>query len=281
MFRRKKGDQNKSTIVTRDEKEVLPRSQWREFIDAAYRGVLGRPVDDEALAFCLDRLERGWTAMELLSELAKSGESRRLRHEYSGFSAEDSHAGLSADFAQFSEALARERAVDMSRFERVWQDLPNYPAYNVIGQAQYCEQHKQRFFELTNAVAFLTRDKHCPRVLEIGVSACSNLYAQLFPEVCLELMDRPTAPDYPGFTQERCEAIQGCSAYYSLDLTEPQALAEGTMPGLADYDLILMTEVLPLLCVHPQQLLSRLIQRLAPGGLYLHHGAELPVSILP
>ncbi|MCZ6831839.1 MAG: hypothetical protein O7F73_20045 [Gammaproteobacteria bacterium] len=269
MFRRSKGDQNQSATAAAGAEKLLPPAQWRSFVGAAYRGILGRAVDEAGLEHCLARLEQGWTATELLQELTGSEECRHRLLDFATVASAGPQAGLSADFALLSDSLQHASAVEPARFERAWQGLADYSAQVVVGQAEYCEQHKQRFFELVNAVALLTRGKHNPRLLEIGVSACSNLYAQLFPEICLELADRPTADDYPGFTRGRCEAIQACQAFYPLDLTAPDALAAGRLPGMADYDLILLTEVLPVLCVNPQELFSGLLKRLAPGG-YLY-----------
>ena len=254
---------NKATV---GQTNALPRQRWRAFIAAAYQAVLGRDADKEGSEWMESRLEAGLQADELLEDLLHSGEAVRSRQASITIPAIQLDQGLAEDFAVLSQALRNHRLIGKARFEQGWQELPGYPAYNIIGQADYCQQHKRRFFELINAMAWLLTEKHQPRVLEIGASAFTNLYQQFFPSIQLDVLDRPTDEDYPGFTRARCAALNGVQAVFQEDLSRTDALIESSLPDLNNYDLILCTEVLPLLQTNPAQFLGRLMGRLAPGG---------------
>ncbi len=241
----------------------------RAFVEAVYRGVLGRNADDAGAHYSLGRLRDGMTPAQLIYEMMDS-EEYEARHFGGAPDEAEPVLGLAPDWEERSRALAAKNMLSRERFEHAWAAIAKMPAFDVIGQQEYCEQHRERFFELVNAVAYLTHEQRCPRILEIGVSAASNLYAELFPEAQLDLLDRPVPEDYVGFNAERAQGIAGCRNYYALDLNEPASLPEDLTDGGGGYDLILFTETLSQLTVNPVELLDKLLGWLSPvGQLYL------------
>lgn len=178
-----------------------------------------------------------------LERLAQAPETRALL----------GHAGLErADFDSAYQALLRDG-----------NDL-------IVGQREYLLQHKERFWELFKAASTVLSSRTAPCLLEFGMSEFSALYKRFFADLTLHLSDRPTPPDYIGFTADVAFRKLGCDAYFSLDLERPDRLrAEGALvPG--SYDLILLTEVLEHLVVNPVVLLQALLRLLKPDGrLYL------------
>jgi hypothetical protein len=105
-----------------------------------------------------------------------------------------------------------------------------------------------------------------PQVLEFGVSEFSGLYGKLFPHMQFNTSDRPTADDYIGFTEAVCKQLVG-GDHLPLDLTDTQALSDFSKQQSGRFDLILLTEVLEHLCIHPVDILRPLIQALSSEGL--------------
>ena len=53
-------------------------SDGREFVRLAYLSVLGRPADEEGEAYYTDRIQRGYTKIEVLDQLRKGDEGKRV-----------------------------------------------------------------------------------------------------------------------------------------------------------------------------------------------------------
>ena len=108
-----------------------------------------------------------------------------------------------------------------------------------------------------------------PRVLKLGGSEFSGLYGKLFPHMQFYTSDSPTSDDYIGFTEAVCKQRVG-GDHLPLDLTNTQALNDFAQQQPGRFDLILLTEVLEYLCIHPVDILRPLIQALSSRGqLYL------------
>ncbi len=264
MFRRKKKDQQQAPpeVVS-----PLPKAQWRSFVEAVW-GVLGRNADADGARHALERLEAGISASELIYEIMGSEEFESLQQGSDTPAGSLPNLHVSTGFQQLSDKLEACDSLGRAAFDRAWNELPNFPAYQVIGQQDYCELHRERFYELANAAAWLTRDKRAPRILEIGASAFSNCYHLLFPAAQLELLDRPTADDYPGFSGERCRQIAGCQTYHCVDLNDVGAMS-AEFVGDSGYDLVLFAETLSQLTVNPVELFEKLLGLLATDG-YLY-----------
>jgi len=140
----------------------------------------------------------------------------------------------------------------------------------VIGQAAYGPDHKERFWELFNAAVWLLEGRAAPCVLEFGTSEFSAFFRTLLPGVVLDLCDRPTPPDYIGFTEARARRTAGCRHYFAVDLEGGAAAIRASDLTAGGYDLVLFAEVLEHLDVNPVDLLGALLGLLKPDGyLYL------------
>jgi 2-polyprenyl-3-methyl-5-hydroxy-6-metoxy-1,4-benzoquinol methylase len=95
------------------------------------------------------------------------------------------------------------------------------------------------------------------------------MYGRLIPDVELVIVDRPVPRDYIGFTEARCRTSLGCVAYAAVDLASPADM-DARLGALGAFDLVVMTEVIEHLPVHPVDVLARAIRLLQPEGfLYL------------
>ncbi len=178
-------------------------------------------------------------------------------------------AGCLDEIRRFSKQLEESTALQRGNYDQAWADIFHSGRELIIGQDEYGKTHKDRFWELLNAVALLIENKPEAMLLEFGASEFSALYKKFFPGIRLHLSDRPTSADYIGFTARVCHDISGCSAFYPIDLEDAGFVEQ--FPELSGrYDLIIFTEVLEHLVINPVELLQRLLALLRPGGhLYL------------
>jgi SAM-dependent methyltransferase len=169
-----------------------------------------------------------------------------------------------------STELERAARLDRARFDQLYGALMAPGRELIIGQAEYLPAHRARFWETFNACDLFLTGRTAPRVLEFGTSELTALYKPLFPDLTLDLSDRPTPPGFVGFTEEAAKRISGCDAYYALDLENREPRAGGAGPPNGAYDLVLLAEVLEHLVVNPVELLRDLCALLKPDGvLYL------------
>lgn len=249
-----------TTAMRRDEAVAL--------VTAAYRFVLRREPDPQGLADYVAALEQGRSATWVLEQLGGSEEFRNATDlRIASRLAETGLTGLAA--SPLSVELQRCEALPRARYDALWRQIFESGRPLVIGQAEYGRTHRERFFELMNAFVILTRGISSPRVLEIGPSELTAMYAQLVPDVEFVIADRPVPDDYVGFTEARCREKFGCARYGYVDLADLRDM-DARLPALGDFDLVIMAEVLEHLPVHPVDVLSRLLARLRPEGrLYL------------
>jgi len=250
-------------------------------VAAAYRFLLGREPDAVGLAAYVAALEQGRSATWLLEALGASDEYRDRRDPVA---ARLARTGLTAhgESALASE-LQRCAALARARYDALFTAIFAPDRSLIIGQPEYAVTHRERFFELMNAALVLTRGRPAPRVLEFGPSEFSAMYGRLVPDVELVIVDRPVPRDYIGFTEARCLASLGCAAYAAVDLARPADMETG-LGALGAFDLVVMTEVIEHLPVHPVDVLARAIRLLRPDGfLYLttpNFFAQAPVEQL-
>lgn len=181
----------------------------------------------------------------------------------------DSVVPIDDETGRISSLLEQSASLERADYERAWREIFDSGRDLIIGQDEYGKVHKERFWELLNAVHLQISGKERPRLMEFGASEFSALYKRFFPHSVLHLSDRPTPADYIGFTETVCRRIAACEAFFALDLETPDFLEKN--PGLSgSYDLILFAEVLEHLVVNPVDLMRRLLRMLRPGGsLYL------------
>ena len=177
---------------------------------------------------------------------------------------------LTSDAQALSRRLMTSSDIDCAAYDRGYRAIFGDGRELIIGQSEYGPQHRKRFKELFNAVGVLAGDREQPRLLEFGASEFTALYTVLFPNVLLEVSDRPTPPGYIGFTREVVERIANPLAYHSIDLQGGAAAIAESELKLGGYDLIVLAEVLEHLDVHPVELIEALLGCLRPDGyLYL------------
>ena len=247
-----------------------PESEPTAFLELAYELVLGRKADKEGLKSYLKRLRAGrLSAAGVLREMRASKEYQRAR---GGF-----HLAGTEQLQWYREQRDPLLEADLRRcdflpagdFDRVWTELFEQERELVIGQAEYAAVHRDRFREHFNGVGRLLSEHRQPRLLEFGVSEFSGFYLRLWPDLHFEVADRPSAPDYPGFTRQRSLAVSGAAAFHEVNLEQPGSLYAGDLER-GSFDVVVLAEVLEHLVVNPVELLEALITLLSPAGvLYL------------
>ena len=239
-------------------------------VGLVYPLILKRNADSQGLVDYSQKLHQGLLTPEgLIQELMASDECQRAQDGYDYLSDGSVKDYFSDEVLALSAQLEACKYVDSNDYEEAWQLVFNSDRKLIIGQQEYGKQHKQRFWELVNAMGLLLQSVAQPQVLEFGVSEFSRLYGKLFPHMQFNTSDRPTADDYIGFTEVVCKQLVG-GDHLPLDLTDTHALNFFAQQQKGRFDLILLTEVLEHLCIHPVDILRPLIQALSSQGrLYL------------
>ena len=243
--------------------------QSEDFIDLAYRLILQRQADAVGVSHYKKAFAEGLPPAELLRTLLDSDEYRQKHSVYDYTKDPEIAPYLTPSLKELSSRLQACNEIELDRYETSFSETFIERERLVIGQREYGPVHKKRFWELVNAFALLIEGKSKPRVLEIGASEFSGLYKNLFPQIRLDILDRPYAEDYVGFTEAVCRRIASCETFYAVDLADYRMFGPA-LEKLPQYDLILFTEVLEHLRIHPLDLLPSLVGRLAPSGaIYL------------
>ena len=236
-------------------------------VELIYPLLLGRNADPQGLVDYSHKLQRGeLTSLGLIKELLGSEEYEQAQGEYDYLADACMRSYFSDEVLTLSAQLEACRQLGREDYEAAWNVVFNSERALIIGQKEYGRQHKQRFWELVNAMGILLQGNPQPQVLEFGVSEFSGLYGKLFPHMQFNTSDRPTADDYIGFTEAVCKQLVG-GDHLPLDLTDTQALSDFLKQQSGRFDLILLTEVLEHLCIHPVDILRPLIQALSSQGL--------------
>jgi SAM-dependent methyltransferase len=267
----------------------------RELIRWAYRGVLRREAGEDEVEACLAKLtpDRGG-AVEILRALIESDEYRRLGEELPYSLQDDGRIARyrTPEVVELSRRLQQERPVSRAGFDAAWKErfeveLGEGPDQDL--HREYGRDHAERFWEAANALAILVGDRTRPRVLEIGISVLTALYRRLFPSCELVTSERPLPDGLREFFRRQSQAA-GASAHFTNDLNDPGFLTDEQRRAMGTFDLVLLTEVLEHLTVHPVDVLRQVLQLLSPGGyLYLttpnffsrHHLNEIAERMNP
>jgi len=246
--------------------------QQRHFIELCYRHVLKREADEGGLESYLQRFSSGEIDHAgLMEELIRSEEYRQIDEPYNFRTDPVLHDSITRFDDSLIQRLQRCSALTEEQYNTLWTQIFNAKRELIIGQQEYGRQHKQRFWELCNAVVELTENKHAPRALEFGISEFSGLYKTLCPELVLDCADRPTADDYIGFNANTSLRVSGGNQFVSADLNKPRTLLSDDYQALhGQYNLVLFTEVLEHLTANPVDILEQLLALLQTDGyLYL------------
>ena len=255
-------------------------------VQELYIAYFGRPADAASLAYYVKELDKGTKdfakialgfdgnteaapVVALDADKYVEGLYQQAQGGYDYLADGGVSGYFNAEVLVLSAELEACKQLDLKDYETAWQAVFNADRALIIGQQEYGKQHKQRFWELVNAMGLLLQNNPAPRVLEFGVSEFSGLYGKLFPHMQFHTSDSPTSDDYIGFTEAVCKQLVG-GDHLPLDLTDIQALNDFAQQQSGRFDLILLTEVLEHLCIHPVDILRPLIQALSSQGqLYL------------
>ena len=245
----------------------MQREEAIALVSAAFRFVLGREPDAGGLASYVKALEQGRSATWLLEALGASDE---YQSRDDPIAARIAGAGLTARGSNpLANELQRCDALPRERYDALWSEIFASGRPLIVGQADYGVTHRERFFELMNAVVVLARGRRAPRLLEFGPSEFSAMYRKLVPDLELAIADRPTPPNYIGFTGPRCREKLDCAEYLAVDLASAADM-DAKLDRIGVFDLVVLAEVIEHLPIHPVDLLSRVRRLLAPAGtLYL------------
>ena len=242
-------------------------SEAEILVGLVYPLILKRNADSQGLVDYSHKLKQGLlTPLGLIQELMASDEYQRAQDGYDYLGDGSVKDYFNAEVLALSAQLEACKYADSNDYETAWNAVFNSDRALIIGQKEYGEQHKQRFWELVNAMGLLLQGMPQPQVLEFGVSEFSGLYGKLFPHMQFNTSDRPTADDYIGFTEAVCKQLVG-GDHLPLDLTDTRALDFFAQQQKGRFDLILLTEVLEHLCIHPVDILRPLIKALSSEGL--------------
>ena len=236
-------------------------------VELVYPLILGRNADPQGSEDYSYKLQQGvLSSLGIMQELMASEEYQQSQGNYDYLVDENVKSYFNVEVLGLSAKLEECKYLKSSEYEAAWQVVFNSDRSLIIGQQEYGRQHKKRFWELVNAMGILLQDNPQPQVLEFGVSEFSGLYGKLFPHMQFNTSDRPTSDDYIGFTEAVSKQLVG-GDHLPLDLTDTHALNIFSQQQEGRFDLILLTEVLEHLCIHPVDILRPLIQALSSQGL--------------
>lgn len=252
--------------TSRPKPRPVSEEQARVFVTTAYRLALQRVPDPQGLQHYVNALLRGEISChEILTILEQSQEATQANA--SPIDPETHRTPARLDKLNFYRPLKTRARLKRGQYDSLLGAILAREQGLIIGQGDYIPQHRERFWEMFTAIAWLLRDRPAPRILELGVSEFSALYQKLIPGIRLDLADRPAPQDYIGFTETVARDRTGCENYYAVDLEGgTTALEKAGIPQL-HYDLIVFAEILEHLVIHPRDLLPGLLERLKEDGL--------------
>jgi hypothetical protein len=259
------------SLFRRKSRHPIAELDHAELVDLAYRGILGREADPEGRRSYLDRLNSGAISpADLLRELLESEERGRLV-TYQPDAA--SHESLPCREPELVARLQQCTALSQQDYDDIWQQTFASDRDLVIGQQEYAPQHRARFWELFNAVALLLEEcaDENPRLLEFGVSEYTGFYQSLWPQLALDVADRPVEDSYPGFNRATSLRVSGAKAFHAVDLNRRGVFYEDRYRDLQGaFHVVVFTEVLEHLVANPTETIAQLLSLLCPtGSLYL------------
>jgi hypothetical protein len=244
------------------------RVDYHKFVSACYETVLGRKADEAGLNDYVNQLKSGSIdAVGLLQALRSSDEFRAGEICRVLESDQFVQRFLTDSVIRLSETLEAERPIGREEYDRHFDSIFGESAGPlIIGQKEYGAVHRNRFYELVNALHIFGAPKDQAALLEFGASEFSALYRKFFPDLTVDIADRPVPEDYIGFTRKVVLDRLNARNFYSIDLNQP-SLFPGYTDTLPRYSLILFCEVLEHLLVNPIEVLTFLVSLLEENGL--------------
>jgi 2-polyprenyl-3-methyl-5-hydroxy-6-metoxy-1,4-benzoquinol methylase len=173
-------------------------------------------------------------------------------------------ATVTADTTRFDELLAFEPDLEAQIREII--NLESVGSDRV--RSEYVSFHRQRFFDQIRAVVAIRRKimGGIPRlrVLEVGASPVTRMYAQVLNDIDLYTADLPSEQT-PADIASRYGSIE----HYFINL-DVAALADN-YPRLVEqpFHIVLFCEVIEHVLASPEEMLGDLLKLLAPGGVLI------------
>jgi 2-polyprenyl-3-methyl-5-hydroxy-6-metoxy-1,4-benzoquinol methylase len=232
-----------------------------EVVDILYRATLRRPPDESGLATYRALLRAGRSELDLVKALTASPEfaAKRLIPVGDDY---DIRADMNIlkhsteDVLSMTERIQKS-SLDSGAFHEAalaaLKELEGNKAFHE-SQEHYLNVHKDRFQELACAVGSLSKDfGHNARILDFGYSINSLIMRGLFPEARITIADRPGIR----VRTDRFDEI------LTVDLHDDH-LNEIDLGKR--FDIIVFSEVIEHLQVHPGNVVRFLLRHLTDGG---------------
>jgi SAM-dependent methyltransferase len=228
----------------------------------AYQLLLGREPENEEIVIG----QSNFATIHDLRNRFMTGEEYRIHQRYLRITElmyEHVEAEVRADTARFDEFLAAEPELEARIREIVHADTISDDAV----RNEYTSFHTQRFFDQVRAVVAIRRkllgNIPRPRVLEVGASPVTAMYAQVLNDIDLFTADLPA-----GNPPEEIAHRFGSKEHYYINL-DTDALSE-RHPHLAEqFHIVLFCEVIEHVLASPEEMLADLLKLVAPGGVLI------------
>ena len=236
-----------------------------QIVDLIYRAVLRRPPGPKGRENYVRLLAEGCSEVELVARLVQSREfaSTQLvrmadigRHRFDAYDPAKDPALAKYESAAFTSAVTDIRAptLDRNRFRRAMDaSLTETGATKAVG-GDYLRFHRERFYEIDCAIEnLLPRTGRNPTIMDFGLSMNSFIMRRLFPNVRLSIADRP--------------AIRVPANKFHRVL--PVDLLDDSLDSIdlgAKFDIIVFSEVIEHVLVHPARVVRFLLRHLTPSG---------------
>ena len=236
-----------------------------EIVNTLYTAVLRRAPDEGGRAAYLQLLRDGRSEFDLIKLLIRSKEfnesvlmpaSERLLvkfDEYDPDNDEEVTRYATADVKQLA-ARVRQASIPKAAFDDAVDQAIKITGGYLNSQIEYLNLHKRRFYEIDQAVKNVTSAKSKElKILDFGLSINSFILRSLFPNIKLSVGDRP---------QIRLPEVK-FDGTYIVDLADDR-LNETDWGDR--FDLIIFSEVLEHVLVHPSKIIDFLLRHLKEDG---------------
>ena len=173
-------------------------------------------------------------------------------------------AGVKADTGRFDSFIAAEPEVEarireIVRAETVGSDTV---------RNEYTSFHTQRFFDQIRAVIAIRRKVLAnvprPRVLEVGASPVTSMYAKVLSDIDLFTADLPA-----GEPPEEIARKFGSKEHYYINLDTDALSARHPQLVEQQFHIVLFCEVIEHVLASPEEMLADLLKLVAPGGVLI------------
>jgi hypothetical protein len=242
-----------------------------KLVSICYEIALGRKADEAGLRSYVDQLKSGSIdPIGLLEALRASDEYAVKNALYDFRNDEIIKKFLTKDVIHLSETLEKNRPISFDEYSRHFDNIFTKPVEPlIIGQKEYGLVHKNRFYELINALHILGADLDGTSILEFGASEFSAIYSEVFTNIALSIADRPVPEGYIGFNSKVALGKLKAKDYFSIDLNQSDLFVEYAEMW-PRYSHVVFCEVLEHIVVNPIEVFAFLINLLRDdGSIYL------------